>query len=327
MRQATPKYHKENDIIYCNLLRLACHSNKSTNNESNAQMAIDSLNQIPKYAKVHKRLIPLLYRQAKSLNVLQQLNNTAQHILKSGTQLSVISQLAKQQQLSVVVNELSIKHNIPVILLKSTAFNHKLYHKSYPRSSNDLDLLVQPKHWQQAKQILAKVMQYQAKAMPDVFGDAYEVSYIPKGKVGDSVDLHMALINPLLFPINQNYLWTNSTQHPVFNHENIKELSPECALVHQAIHAYSDMNFCKYNLVDSAEIINQLQPNMQLMVNLAKQWQASLPMYLLLKNINDVLGITIDKTVLKLIKPSPVKHKIATWLLNSEHNQPKTKPY
>jgi len=64
-----------------------------------------------------------------------------------------------------------------------------------------------------------------------------------------------SLIHPLLFNINKQQWWGNSVEHPNYNYELVRALSPEHTLIHQAFHTYKDMDFSKYNLVDSHEII------------------------------------------------------------------------
>ncbi len=315
------QYIKEKDAVYCRLLRLACINDSVTYNQTEMALAISTLNQLDVYQSVHKRVLPLLLAKAKKLNIFERLNESVQQILLKNTKLGIVSQLAKQYQLDILINELN-DHEIPMILLKSTAFTNTLYSKEYPRLSNDIDILVKKKDWNKAQNIIANVMDYKAKVLPDVFGDAYEITYTPKGKAGDSVDLHMALINPLLFDIDENYLWETSRRHPLYQNENIRELSAECSLLHQAIHAFSDMNFCKYNLVDTHEILIQLKPNIDEVIGLAKSWGCELPLYFLLKNHQNIIQNDIDDRLIKSIEPSIIKNKIAISLLNSKFNQP-----
>ncbi len=315
------KYSKEKDAVYCSLLKLACVNDSVTYNQSEIALAIRTLNQVVAYQSVHKRLLPLLLAKAKKLNIFKRLNKPVQELLLKSTKLGIVSQLAKQYQLDILIKEFNV-HNVPIILLKSTAFNNTLYANEYPRLSNDIDILVQKKHWAKAQNIMANVMDYKAKIFPDVFGDAYEVSYTPKTKVGDNVDLHMALINPILFDIEENYLWETSSIHPIYENNNIRQLSAECCLLHQAIHAFSDMNFCKYNLVDTHEILTQRNPNIEHVINMAKKWGCEVPLYFLLNNYQNIIQDSIDEKLIKSVKPSTIKNKIAIRLLNSRYTQP-----
>ena len=324
------QYIKEKDAVYCSFLRLACVNDNVIYNQSEITLAISTLNQLSIYESVHKRLIPLLLAKANKLNVFDRLNESTQLALLRNTKLGIVSQLAKQYQLDILINELN-DHKIPMILLKSTAFTNTLYSKEYPRLSNDIDILVKKKDWNKAQNIIANIMDYKAKVLPDVFGDAYEITYTPKGKTGDSVDLHMALINPLLFDIDENYLWKTSQSHPLYKNENIRELSAECSLLHQAIHAFSDMNFCKYNLVDTHEILMQCNPDIDEVIRLARWWGCTLPLYFLLKNHQNIIQNDINDSLIKSIEPSIITKKIAVALLNSKYNQAgllkKTKRY
>ena len=97
---------------------------------------------------------------------------------------------------------------------------------------------------------------------------------------------------------------------------------PEHALIHQAIHAYKDMNFCKYNLIDSTEIISQAKPNIENTLAIAKQWGASVPLFILLKNCSTLMGCNINKGLLTQSKPNALTCSIINTLLKSRFTQP-----
>lgn len=213
-------------------------------------------------------------------------------------------------------------HNIPLILLKGAAFTEVLYSSQAPRTSNDLDILIQKKHWHKAVSAIKTVMNYTEKPQPDVFGDLYELSFVPKNKVGSALDLHASLIHPLLFKICEEQLWKKSVKHPSFTNELVRTLSPEHALIHQALHAYKDMDFCKYNLVDSHEIINTQTPDLEKTIAIAKQWGAVTPLYVLLKNCSLIMESDIDNKLLNSIKPSFFVNYMTKKLLKSRFTQP-----
>lgn len=316
-------YIKEQDPIYCGLLKLACVTDHSDYTPDILKQAIVTLNYLSDYAKVHQRLIPLLLAKARKLGVFDQLTEQTKQLLIKGTQQGVITELAKAKQLKEILEVLTT-HDIPVILLKGVAFNNVLYTSDAPRTSNDIDLLVKKEHWQQAQAAISDTMIYSQKTMPDVLGDEYEISFKPLSKVGDALDLHIALTHPGLFNISEQALWQNSVIHPYFKVSKVRMLSPEHALIHQAIHAYTDMNFCKYNLLDSHEIINTLKPNIALTIETAKAWGASVSFYYLLKNCIYIMSSTIDVQLLKDMQPSRFKQYVANKLLASKFAQPTT---
>jgi hypothetical protein len=239
-----------------------------------------------------------------------------------------VTELARKTQLNKIIAVLS-EYNIPLILLKGAAFAGVLYNSQAPRSSNDLDILIKQEHWHEAVNAIKTVMNYTEKPQPDVFGDLYEISFIPKGKMGAALDLHSSLIHPLLFNINEEQLWESSVEHPSYNHGLIRMLSPEHALIHQALHAYKDMDFSKYNLVDSHEIISIQKPKMMEVIDIARNWGVSVAMYQLLNNCSLIMNSNIDKCILKQLKPAFLRQYLSRKLLSSRFAHPigTTKPF
>jgi hypothetical protein len=314
-------YMKEQDPIYCGLLKLACVSDQTDYTPDVLKQAVITLNSLPDYVSVHQRIIPLLNAKARQLGIFEKLNERTRQLLILCTQQGIITELAKAKQLKQILKVLSAQA-IPVILLKGVAFNNVLYASDAPRTSNDIDLLVKKEHWQQAVAAVKTIMNPLMKDKKAVFDDLYESSFVPKSQVGAALDLHQSLIHPGLFAIEQKALWRDSVVHPSFNDANVRMLSPEHALIHQAIHAFKDMNFCKYNLVDSYELISNLKPDLALTVELAKEWGASLPCYYLLKNCADVMGYKIDGQLLGKIRPNRFKQYVTGKLLVSKDAQP-----
>jgi hypothetical protein len=101
-------------------------------------------------------------------------------------------------------------------------------------------------------------------------------------------------------------------------------LSAEHALIHQAIHAFKDMNFCKYNLIDSHEIINTLKPDLTLTIKIAKAWGVSVACYYLLKNCVDITDSKVGGHLLSNAQPSLFRQYMAGKLLASKFAQPTT---
>jgi hypothetical protein len=316
------KHHiNEQDSTYCALLRLACVTDHTDYAAEDLQQAIDTLNCLPDYIKVHQRLLPQLNAKAQLLGIFDQLTQHTKQLLVQNVQQGIITELAKSKQLKQILEVLAA-HDIPVILLKGVAFSKLLYTSDAPRTSNDIDLLVKKEQWQQAQTAIGTIMAYAQKTMPDVFGDVYEISFKPLSKIGNPLDLHNALTHPGLFNITERALWQNSVIHPYFNDANVRTLSPEQSLIHQAIHAYTDMNFCKYNLLDSHEIISTLKPDIALTIEIAKEWGASVSVYYLLKNCIDIMGSKLDARILHNIRPSRFRLYVADKLLASKFAQP-----
>lgn len=314
-------YKKNQNETYFDLLRLARVTDTSNYLSQESDDAIYALNQLPYYVEQHKRIIPLLNAKAHKLGIFTQLNKQVQQLLARETQNGVITELAKKQQLSIIVDALS-SANIPIILLKGAAFWNVLYSAEAPRTSSDLDVLIKKQDWQQAVFTIKSVMNYIAKPKPDVFGDLYELSFIPKSKVGAALDLHNALIHPLLFSINEQELWKSSLVHPAYNNEQIRILSPEHALIHQALHAYKDMDFAKYNLLDSHEIIATLKPDMNKVIDIVKKWGATTPLHVLLANCKTLMKSNLEQHLFDRVKPNILTRLSIGKLLRSTSTKP-----
>lgn len=314
-------YAKNQDPTYFNLLRLAQVSDQTSYLPLELATTVNTLNQLDRYAKIHQRILPLLNAKALKLNIFNELNKSIQQLLTTQTQRGIITELARQQQLKVIIKELSSK-NIPIILLKGAAFANVLYSQHAPRTSNDLDILIQKKYWHQAVANIKNVMNYTEKPQPDVFGDLYELSFMPKHKVGAALDLHSSLTHPLLFNIDEQQLWENSIEHPSFNNKLVRTLSPEHALIHQAIHAYKDMDFGKYNLIDSHEIITAQSADIEKAITTAQEWGASKPLFVLLKNCHEIMNTAIEIKAINKTKPAFITQYIMEKLLKSRFTQP-----
>ena len=203
------------DEAYFELLRLAAVTDQRIYSKNMLQQAISVLNQLPNYLSSQKRIIALLLSKAKKLNIFSQLTPEVQQLLTLKGKQAVITELAKTNQLNSIIQHFATQ-NIPMILLKGSAFSGVLYSKESPRISSDIDILVKTQHWQKAQQCLQSFMQPQAKIIDGVLGNLYEVTFKPSTKSGAFVDLHQSLVNPILFNIDENALWENSQQHPLF---------------------------------------------------------------------------------------------------------------
>jgi hypothetical protein len=315
------KFVKDLNENYYELLRLARISESTLSKNSDLENATDTLNTLHLYSKEHKRIIPLLNNKAKKLKIFNNLSSEIQDLLIKNTQQGIVTELAREQQLTKII-DLLLENNIPIILLKGAAFVGVLYEKLSPRTSNDLDILIQKKHWDKAVSLMKTIMNYYEKPNPDVFGDLYELSFTPKQQTGAALDLHSSLIHPLLFNVNYEKLWEESVSHPSYTNSNVRMLSAEHALLHQAIHAFKDMNFCKYNLLDSHELISQNAIDIERVIKIAKSWNAQIALYILLTNCKEIMDSNISPQLIEGIKPNCILERLSVILLRSRFTQP-----
>lgn len=309
-------YIKEDDEVYCDLLRLARVSDDTNYTKEKLNTAIHTLNQLPMYAKAHWRLIPLLNAKAKQLNIFNKLNNSVQHLLTTETQKGIVREIAKEQQLKEIIEVLSAA-KIPMIFLKGTAFANNIYSKEAPRLTNDIDILIQRESWDLAVNLLNKVMVYKSKSS-GVLDELTEISFVPKTAIGASLDLHSRISYPFIFDSWEATLWEKSVMHPHFSNEYVRILEPNDAVIHQAIHSFVDMDFCKYNIIDVYETINQSSLDIDTIFKLAKAQSVDIPVYILIMNCQKVIEDLSDFNVLLNFKANTIRFEIALRLSLSD---------
>lgn len=315
------RYAKDKGDGYFKLLKLCTiekHIDDLTLSKDDLNGTLDLL---PQMESSLKRLIPLINCKSIELDLFKDLHSQTQSILNEGTLKGIVTELAKKKQLNFIVDILS-EFQIPIILLKGAAFTNTIYSKDAPRTSNDLDILVREEHWEHVCDLLRLAMKYQAKEQPDVFGDLYEISFVPKIKVGASVDLHKGLIHPKLFKIDYTELWNESLIYEGLNNKLVRVLSPEHTLIHQALHAYKDMDFAKYNMVDTHHILANVCINEDVLLKASKKYKATIPLYIILYNCKYIIGSKIDDKLLNILRPNKFQRYLCQYLLKSNYSQP-----
>lgn len=311
----TSAYCKNKGDVYFSLLNLAKPSCDEYFSQIEKKEAIKALNKLKEYLDVHKRIIPLLNAKSRKLYIFDKLDLDIQQLLNNETKKGIVTELAKKMQLNEIVNALN-KHNIPIILLKGVAFNDVLYTRETPRVSNDIDILVKCKDWDLTIDILSKIMIYKDND-GGVLDELTEISFIPKGNCGAALDLHKAITYPFLFNIDEEFLWSSSIPQHGQNNPQVRALSPEVAIVHQAIHAFVDMDFGKYNLLDCHELITKTKPDFDLITHISHKWGVSTAVYILLDNSSKVMGTSIKEEVLKGLKPKRFKYFMAYRIIKN----------
>lgn len=253
------------------LLEFSCLEKGSTEQICENEY-VGLLNKLQKNSYGHWRLFPLIRENAKQFGIFSKVSESVQSQLNQESKRGIVRELAKEQQLNNVIDTLG-KHNIKIILLKSSAFAKYLYSPQVPRLCNDIDILVKEKDWHDAIHALDSLMTYKEKRFPGILADSSQISYVPKQKVGAALDLHCSLIQKELFNISEVELWNHSVMHSCYSNENIRMLSPECMYIHQAIHAYKDLEFVKYNVVDCNKLLKKEKIDKGLLIELAKKFE------------------------------------------------------
>ena len=218
---------------------------------------ISLLNTIPSFSHIHWRIMPLLFEAIVQSRLSDRIDPQVMALLAQKSLQGSVHELLKSKQLNTLLTLLA-EHDIPVILLKGTAFSKWLYTEGVPRLSSDLDILVQPHDWNKTVDLLARTMSREAKPVQGVFDDLYELSFKPKGEqLGVEIDLHKYLTHPTLFDVDLEGMWSRSVPHPAHKSELIRMMSVPDALIHQALHCFKDAEYKTYNLIDTAYLLKQ----------------------------------------------------------------------
>ena len=263
-------------------------------------------------------ILPLIYRSTSQSGLRDQLHPKIQNLLRNITLRLIAEEMANQQWL-IKHLELFQKANIPVILLKGLAFAGNLYPENAPRLGVDLDLLVNEDDFEPACTLLCKTMNPVLLSNKRVatHDTLFERVFLPKEGTRPIVELHRGLTNPSIFHIDHQNLWTASTKHPTYNSELVRILSPEDTLLHLAVHAFRDLNFCTHNILDAHEVWCQWHPDQEILLERATQWGARKVLFYLLVNCQAIMETPVPDTVLNRLQPANVINWINKRILQS----------
>ena len=241
------------------------------------------------------------------MNLFDDLAEESKNILKKHSTSIAASEMLTKQWLNKSLDNLN-QNNISVILLKSEAFSGSLYSVNTPRPGSDIDILVTEENFEKSCHLLS---QYMAPLLIDqdrtaTHNTLFERVFRPKQGIGPTIEIHKGLTTPLIFNINEIALWQQSIKHPNYDDELVRILSPEHTLLHLAVHAFRDLDFCNHNLIDTHEVISQWQPKPEILISQANIWGAKKVLYCLLQNCKAVLGTNIPNSLLKELRPAPI---------------------
>lgn len=281
------------------------------------------LNALPTIEFSIRPLIPLIYRNAIESDVFNKLDSKTQVFLRQHTLDLVGKELLNQQWLKTTFESFN-ENNIPIILLKAAAFARNIYPADAPRPGVDLDFLVKEKDFNKACEVLGDTMNpiVMSQARLATHNSLFERMFVPKDNTTPVVEIHRGLTNPYIFTICENHLWSASRKHPAYDNEGVRILSIEHTLLHLAVHAFRDMDFCNHNLLDVHELISQHGVDAEELTNEAIDWGGRKILYYLLDNAKNVMETPIENSLLSKLEPGRLQKRIHRKLLQSS-SQPK----
>lgn len=264
------------------------------------------------------RLIPLIYHKLIATGVSKYLRVHAMNWLERQNLICTATEVRNQHWFKQHCKTF-ISNKIPIILLKGAAFSHNLYPEDVPRLSVDLDFLVQSKDFVPACNLLSEKM---SLALPDPARRAtheklFERVFKAKNGNYPNIEVHRGLTNPHVFNIDVDILFKQSTPHPAYGSEYIRILSPEDTLLHLAVHAFRDLDFCNHNILDAHEIWTHWKPDTEKLLESAKTWGAQHVLYYLLANSKAVMDAPIATPTIERLRPARPLHLINSLILRS----------
>jgi len=305
---------------YFHLLRLARINgwSKTPYHEKDKEIVLQTLNSLSEPIDLRLYpILPLIYHNLIKTGLFSFLTEEVKGLIKKNTLNLIAGVMINRQWLNKTI-EILLKNDIPVILLKGEAFSKNIYPESTPRTGVDIDLLVHEHDFIDACSILSEIMEPVILNADRIttHKTLFERVFRPRDGSKIIVEVHRGLTNPYIFNINEQDLWSASKQHPAYDDDLIRILSPEDTLLHLAVHAFRDLDFCNHNLLDTHEIFCQWNPDSNILLQRASQDKAKLVLYYLLDNTKNVMDAPISNSVLEGLNKSCLLNHINKFLLH-----------
>lgn len=298
---------------FLRLLQLACDPTVGTPSEQLAAL----LN----LADHQQRLWPLLPRlltNAQQSGLAAQLPEDTLSRLHESATSAVAAHAVNQHWLLRLIGRFE-QAKIRVILLKSSAFNDTLYPGNAPRVGRDIDLLVEERQFERASHLLSEHLRplILDPNRPATHRSLFERVFRPTEETGPTIELHRGLTNPGIFRISEQALWAASRPHPRFQSEQVRVLSPEDSLLHLAVHAFRDLDFCTHNLVDTYRIVLDWEIDQRRLMQTARRWGAQNVLHCLLSNCAALTQERLLNALSEATGPSRVRRRAMQAILRA----------
>lgn len=230
------------------------------------------------------------------------------------------------------------QNGIDVITLKGTVLGEQLYVNPGLRTTNDIDILVQPDKVIQASSLL-EAMNYSRYIMPKKPEHPFHRIYIKKSRFPIVVELHWDLHDPKLKVVNREEIWRRARQYQ-FQGGNTMVPSTEDTLLYIAIKllVHDEKHF--KHLVDLTEIIKKNQNNLDWDYIIKTQQSLGITaiIFYAFKWAQELLEAPVPESVMKALKPSLTRRCLISWLISHRillstggwikiHNEIKTLAY
>lgn len=235
----------------------------------NPDLAKSFLNTAVRGAGTH--FLPAILTHLKHLGLFEQLPIDLRDALQPRLFRALNRHLRQEAWLDPFLRH-TLPDDLPVILLKGWAFNRTLYPEDTPRLCGDIDLFVRDGDADRLAALLEKECPPTTPSTEHPDPSYYELSFQVGSPPGIRVDLHRALFQPDLIPIDDKALWLRSRPHPAYADPKIRLLAPEDALLHLAANALIDRLIAPHTLVDAGRLIHAWNPDLHIVRQRAREW-------------------------------------------------------
>jgi len=248
------------------------------------------------------QLTPLLFREVMRLGLEKHLNQSLLENLRQDYFLALRATAPEDQEIFRVIKALN-QAGIGTILLKGADLRMRLYGESAVRPMADLDLLISLEHVARAQSILEGMgltLQSQCSDPRPGFRELFrnELHFNPPPGGPLLVDLHWHLSgvdNFYTLPfqrLEEKSITWNYQGQPV------KVLCPEHALIHLALHAFSELHGVK-QIFDLCLALHTLPPHWPTFKEELIRFKCQAPVYLILRDLAQLCPHTIPAATLK----------------------------
>lgn len=193
------------------------------------------------------------------------------------------------------------------------------------RPTGDVDLLVRRRDFRRAGAALRARGARRHAGSVRVFGRRlyHARSFVtPRGRV---LDLHASLADPWRWPIDEDGLFRRAEAYDLAGREAYR-LAPEDRIVHAALNqAKDDFYIDRRTAADFEGILEAgsvRAPRWEDVLARARQWRATIAVYLALENARRRRGLSIPEDVLAALRPPPWRLRALEAILDLDAARP-----
>ena len=210
------------------------------------------------------------------------------------------------------------QNGIDVITLKGTVLGEQLYVNPGLRTTNDIDILVQPEKVPQANTLIQE-MGYSESTLPEELDHPFHRVYYKKGKSPFMVELHWDLDDPKLEAVNREEIWRRA-RHCQFQGGATMVLSPEDTLLYLATNLLTQDGQQLRYLSDITELLRKNPDNLDwdYIIESGQSRGITATTYYALKWTQELLGPPVPEPVITALKPSLPRRCFISWLIDQK---------